>query len=499
MDYRELLRKKIDENKEEMFIFLKDLIAIRSVAGDAVKVKAKEAGDKKTEVLPFGEGVHKAFGFMLEKARKEGFETENVENYGGHIEFGGYIYDGSGEMTGTSPEVMGIVCHLDTVPEGEGWKYDPFGCERDGDRIYGRGTIDDKGPAVAVFFAMKALKECGLIPEKKVRLILGLDEETKWEGMEHYLSEFQAPDFGFTPDSEFPLIYGEKGIINFDIASKFSKTDNKGLALRSFKGGQAVNMVAENARVIINSGKPERYGEIKEEAAAFRNEKEAVIKTKVIGKSLEITTGGVSAHGSKPELGVNAISVMMDFLGQFDFTNEDINDFIDFYNRHIGYEINGGSLGCGFSDEPSGKLTVNVGKIEMDTRAVRLSMNVRYPVTQSDKKVYEGIAPVIERYDLGIIKKLHHEPLYRSLDDPMVKTLLAVYREHTGDTESAPKVIGGGTYARAMDNCIAFGASFPGQRDIAHQKDEFINASDMIKMTNIFADAIYRLSKSEIM
>jgi len=144
-------------------------------------------------------------------------------------------------------------------------------------------------------------------------------------------------------------------------------------------------------------------------------------------------------------------------------------------------------------------LTVNVGKIEMDTRAVRLSMNVRYPVTQSDKKVYEGIAPVIERYDLGIIKKLHHEPLYRSLDDPMVKTLLAVYREHTGDTESAPKVIGGGTYARAMDNCIAFGASFPGQRDIAHQKDEFINASDMIKMTNIFADAIYRLSKSGIM
>jgi len=187
----------IGEYREEMIRTLQELIAIKSVAAEPL------------EGAPFGAGVQEAFAYMLRKAKTEGFETENIDNYGGHIEFGGYLFDEEGEMIGTSDEIMGILCHLDVVPEGKDWDFDPYGGELIDDRIYGRGAIDDKGPTVAAFYAMKALKDAGVVPEKKVRLILGLDEETGWKGMDYYLKRVKHPDFGFTPDGDFPAIHGE--------------------------------------------------------------------------------------------------------------------------------------------------------------------------------------------------------------------------------------------------------------------------------------------------
>lgn len=482
MDYKDQLKNKIEENREAMLASLKQLLAIRSVVEPA-------KGD-----MPFGAGVQKAFEYMLELGTKEGFDSENIDNYGGHIDFGGYLTDKKGDITAVNGETMGIVCHLDTVPEGEGWTHPPFAGEIEDGKMYGRGTIDDKGPAIAAFFAMKAIKGCGIVPEKRVRLILGLDEETGWAGMRYYLEKVKAPDFGFTPDAEFPAIHGEKGVLIFDIAKKFGKTENKGLELRSFKGGSAPNMVAANARVIVLADQKETYEEIKESAAAFRERTNHQIKTKVIGKTLEIVTTGVSAHGARPESGFNAISSMMEFLGGLSFNNEDVNDFIDFYNRYIGYELDGVSLGCGLEDEPSGKLVLNVGMAEMDGKAARLTINIRYPVTFDEEAVYQAIMPLLNRYHFGIVKSLHHKPLYRPLDDPFITTLVDCYRDHTGDNETQPIVIGGGTYARAMDHCVAFGASFPGEREVAHQKDEFIEIEQLMVMTNIYADAIYRLT-----
>jgi len=482
MDYKDQLKNKIDENREAMLASLKQLLAIRSVVEPA-------KGD-----MPFGAGVQKAFEYMLEQGKKEGFDTENIDNYGGHIDFGGYLTDKKGNITAVNDETMGIVCHLDTVPEGEGWTHPPFAGEVEDGKLYGRGTIDDKGPAIAAFFAMKAIKDCGFVPEKRIRLILGLDEETGWLGMRYYLEKVKAPDFGFTPDAEFPAIHGEKGVLIFDVAKKFTKSENKGLELRSFKGGEAPNMVAANARVIVRADKKEVYEAIKNSAVAFREKTGHQIKTKVIGKTLEIVTTGVSAHGARPESGFNAISSMMEFLGGLSFNNEDVNDFIDFYNRYIGYELDGVSLGCGFEDEPSGKLILNVGMAEMDGKAARLTINIRYPVTFDEEAVYQAIMPLLNRYHFGIVKSLHHKPLYRPLDDPFITTLVDCYRDHTGDFESQPMVIGGGTYARAMDHCVAFGASFPGEREVAHQKDEFIEIEQLIVMTNIYADAIYRLT-----
>ena len=482
MDYLEKLKNKIEENKDEMIATLQELIAIRSVVEPA-----------KGE-MPFGEGVQKALEYLLEKGTKEGFDAENIDNYGGHIDFGGYLKDEKGNITAINTETMGIVCHLDTVPEGDGWSHPPFAGEIADGKIFGRGAIDNKGPAVSALFAMKALNDLGLIPEKRVRLILGLDEETGWIGMKYYLEKVKAPDFGFTPDAEFPAIHAEKGVLIFDIAKKFAKSENKGLELRSFTGGEAANMVAANARVILRAERKETYEEIKAKVAEFRETAKVQIRTKVIGKTLEIVTTGISAHGARPECGVNAISAMMEFLGGLSFGNEDVNDFIDFYNQHIGYELDGTSLGCGLTDEPSGKLVLNVGMIELDPKAGRLTINVRYPVTFDEDAVYDSVMPVVNKYHFGIIKGLHHKPLYRSLDDPFIKTLMDCYRDNTGDMETQPLVIGGGTYARAMDHCVAFGASFPGEQEVAHQKDEYLAIDSLMAMTNIYADAIYRLA-----
>lgn len=484
--------KLIDEYTDEMIAVLQELVRIRSV--EAEPVETLEKG-----LLPFGAGVQEAFEYMLARGEADGFETENVDNYGGHIEFGGYELDEDGEIVGTSEEIMGILGHLDVVPEGDlsGWKFDPYeGVIEDG-KIYGRGTDDDKGATLAAYFAMKALKDSGFVPAKKVRLILGLDEETNWDGMRYYLSKVKAPDFGFTPDADFPAINGEKGMLVFEIAKKFGKNVNKGLELRSISGGSAPNVVADYARAVVRDDISGNYDKIKELAAQFRNETGYKIVVRGIGKSLEITASGVSAHGATPWAGLNAVSVMMMFLQRLDIVNEDAAEFVEFYNKYIGFETDGKSIGCGFADEKSGKLVFNIGMIEMDTKSVRLTVNVRYPVTVNSDAVYEGMMPVLNKYNLGVIKEKDMKPIYIEEDSKFITTLMDVYRKHTGDCESKPLVIGGGTYAKACEGIVAFGPLFPGEPEYAHQPNECIKIENLVLAAKIYADAIYSLTKAD--
>ena len=469
---------KIEENFDQQVKTLQELISIKSVAEDPVMTKDGEN-------YPFGSGVQDAFAYALDKGKELGFEAVNIDNYGGHIDFG------------NGPEVVGILGHLDVVPEGDGWSFDPYSGAIVDDYIYGRGTTDDKGPVVAALFAMKALKDAGYAPKKTVRLILGLDEETGWKGMYYYLDRVKAPDYGFTPDADFPALNGEKGILTFEIAKKFAKNQLKGLELRSLKGGKAANMVADTARAVVRAENMDVYSSIKDMAAEARKETGHKINIKGVGKSLEITTEGIAAHGATPEAGLNAISIMMNFLGKLNFVNDDVNDFVGFYNDYIGFDLNGDAIGCGLEDEMSGKLTFNVGEVEYTKEAITLTINVRYPVTATDDQVYDGILPLINKYNLGIIKLKHQKPIYMDPESPMIRALMEVYQENTGDKETKPLVIGGGTYARACDNIVAFGAAFPGDPDLMHQKDEKLSLEKFKLMTKIYADAIYKLTQED--
>ncbi|MDR2356423.1 MAG: dipeptidase PepV [Clostridiales Family XIII bacterium] len=474
-DNETALHARIDALAEEMIESLRALIAIRSV------------GTPAEEGAPFGAGVQAAFAHMLARAQADGFATGNADNYGGHIEFGGADAETSEEAART----LGILVHLDVVPEGNGWSCDPFLGKRADGRIYGRGATDDKGPAIACYYAMKALKDTGFAPRKRVRLILGLDEETGWEGMRRYLARFGPPDFGFTPDADFPAIHGEKGILIFELAKKLGKTTAKGLELRKLGGGTAANTVADRARAVVRGGD---YEALKAKVAEYRNETGRQIYAKGVGKSLEIGANGISAHGATPENGLNAISVLMEFLPRLGLVNESALEFVDFYNRHIGFDLRGAGMGCAIEDDPSGPLVFNVGTVSGDTEAVILTVNVRYPVTMTQERVYESMLPVIHRYDLGLVKLDHKPPIYVPADDPLIETLMAVYRRHTGDAESRPGVIGGGTYARAAKNIVAFGPGFPGDPELAHQKDEYISEENLVRLAKIYADAIYALA-----
>ena len=465
-DYQQIL----SGYREEMFRTLQELVSIESVV-------AEPKGE-----LPFGENVEKAFRTALAKCEEFGFETFDAHHYGGHAEIG------EGE------ECMGILAHLDVVPLGEGWDYDPLGGTIENGRMYGRGTNDDKGPAVASMYAMRAVKESGIQLNKRVRLIFGLDEEVgEWEGIDKYFEEAGEPDFGFTPDADFPLVQAEMGILVFDLVKKFKKAPKQGYVLKSIQGGRAYNMVADSCTAVITGDN----AAIKSKVEAYWEHTAYEISCRARGRSMEVITRGVPAHGAHPEKGLNAISVMMDFLKEIPFENEDVNDFIEFFNKKIGFNIHGWMIGAGLKDEISGDLIWNTGIIDVNEERGSLTINVRYPVTGNAEEVYDGIAHHLDEYDVGVVKGPHKEGIYIPAEDPLVETLMDIYRKHTGDTTTPPIITGGGTYARAMKHGVAYGIKFPGEEATEHQKNEYIDLENMMKAAAIYAEAIVRLCSDE--
>ena len=187
----------------------------------------------------------------------------------------------------------------------------------------------------------------------------------------------------------------------------------------------------------------------------------------------------------------------MDFLGGLNFLNDGTSDFVDFYNERIGFNLHGERIGCALEDEDSGKLTFNVGLAELDRNAAKLTINLRYPVSCTGEQVYAGIMEVLDEYGYGIVKTRERLPINIDEESQLVSTLVRIYRAHTGDMDSKPLVIGGGTYARAFENIVAFGARFPGRSELGHRKNEKISADDMVKLAQIYAEAVYELAKAE--
>ena len=459
------LHKEVLKYKDELIKDLQDSIRIKSVEEEA------KPG------MPFGEGPAKALEHFLSVGEKLGFKAENFDNYAGHIDFG----------TDDQEEMVGILGHVDVVPEGTGWDHDPYGAEIVDNKMFGRGTLDDKGPMMICLYAMKALKDAGIPLKRKVRMILGANEETGWGCMKHYFEKLQMPHpaVSFTPDSEFPVTFAEKGILR---ALFKVKTD----ADIAVKAGNVFNAVPESTTITL----PLSYKEAVERELPLYNEgKENKVSFEIAENKIIVTSKGVAAHAAHPSLGYNSLSALMIFLGRLDIKENGFKEMIKFFNDKIQMEFNGKLLGLNLVDEPSGEITINFGKCYVENGELIVSMDMRFPVTFEAESIKEKLFTVLNEYGLTFEPLKEEKPLYVPKDNFLVKTLMEVYQDMTGDMESQPISTGGGTYAKAVSNCVAFGALLKGTPDSMHQKNECMDLASLDTLLPLFVETIYRLAK----
>ena len=466
---KEEIRELCKNYHDDIIDSLRDILQYNSIQADP------ESGQ------PFGEEVDKCLNKTLEMAEDLGFKTGNIDGYAGYAEIG------EGE------EMLGILCHLDIVPAGDDWSYPPFAGEIADGKMYGRGTLDNKGPVIASLYAMKVIQDLGIELNKRVRLIVGTNEESGWEGIDYYKEHAEMPGIAFSPDAQFPVIHAEKGILIFNLNKKLEKKENiepGRITVKSVTGGNAPNMVPDRAKAILVG----EFDYICNELEKYNNRWDGELQLTKIDEGLELVAKGISAHGSMPQDGINAVSHLINFLTEIDITEDEKAEFLNQYAELIGLDYFGENIGCQISDEVSGPLIFNVGQIELDDDKAKVVVNIRYPVQSSAGEVFTGIEDKLKSTGWEIEKGEHKEPLHVEKDSELVKSLMKIYQEETGDHDATPIAIGGGTYARAVEKAVAFGPLFPGQPELAHQKDEYIGVDDLIKNTVIYANAIAALA-----
>ncbi len=389
--------------------------------------------------MPFGEGVQKSLDYFLSLANSFGFQTKDYDGYVGEVVWG-------------EGEPFAILAHLDVVPAGNGWIHPPFGgvIDYENKKIWGRGTMDDKGPAIIALYALKALKDRGFTPNRTIKLIVGCNEESGWACIDYYNKVAKMPDEGISPDADFPVIYAEKGIMQIKI-----ETQNTSRAT-SILGGGAANMVCDLCTAVapIDEQLLATYG---------LTNQDGVILSK-----------GKSAHGSTPHLGINAISPILKYLGLFELENTLFTEK------------------CGLKDleDETGKLTFSPNVIQADESTITIICDCRYPATISREVVID----ILEKSGLNYTT-LHEQPaLYNDKQCFLISTLLSVYNEVTGCC-AQPIAIGGGTYARALKCGAAFGPEEQGEESTIHQPNEYITFEKIEKCFKIYTLAIERLTK----
>ena len=431
---------------QDEYKFLESLIGIESTGASEIK----EPG---LGTLPYGSAPFSALKFFLDDASASGMRTGVIENRVGWCEFGP-----------ADADLIGIVCHLDVVPAGDGWTTSPFELTLKDGILYGRGIVDDKGPACASYFAMKRLLASGFMPSKRIRLILGTDEERTCSCVETYAELGEIPSFAITPDAEFPVIYAEKGILHVKIVNSSPST------LKAI-GGSAANMVPASCSCSING--------------------------------VEYSAKGKMAHASKPDLGANAI---FELIKQLDSASVDYSSsaLLSFISKEIVYTSPAEYTGCSVTDE-SGSVTANPSVLNCSDSGESLVIDIRCPVTYQMSDIVAKLSATAESYGLTVEVLNQMDPLYKSKDLPQIALLTEIWKSNMPSYSgykpvylseyTEPIAIGGGTYARHMPNTIAFGIQAPWQEDQCHQANECRALSDFETDIKVMTEAIMGLSE----
>ena len=392
---------------------------------------------------PFGKGCADCLCHFLGLAESMGFETHNYDNYIGEVVWG-------------EGEEFAVLAHLDVVPAGDGWKYPPFGAEMNDDvsaggtkgmKIWGRGALDDKTPAIIILYAMKALRDFGVKPSKKFKLILGCNEEDGWECIDHYNKVAKMPRVGFTPDANFPAIYAEFGILH--LALRFPLNDG---VIAELSAGDAINMVPACAKATL----------VKDHAPTTVTAPDGAVAT-VSGTT--VTAEGRSAHGSLPHDGKNALGALVYALKS---ESPELS--------HIWELIFEDGVGVRSITDSTGTLTMSPDVASYKDGVLEIKVDIRYPATHN----VEEITSAFDKCGVDYTILSHKGPLYNDPDSELISTLGRVYSAYSGE-ETAPLAIGGGTYARALECGCAFGPELPGFEATIHQPNEFIECDALVE------------------
>lgn len=417
---------------------------------------------------PFGRDIQDCLDYTLKLADEMGFLVKDHEGYYGSIEMG------------EGDETFGILVHLDIVPIGEGWTFDPLGKDLVDGKLYGRGALDDKGPAIAALYAMKAVSEAGIPLRRKVRLILGCDEESGMQCMEYFKKHDVTPDLSISPDGEFPLTNSEKSIVNAVFERRFQSSI-------TVSAGEAANVVPGEAVAFV----PIPLADVKDIAESFGNNSDCSLVLTAKDGGTHIKVIGSIAHASMPEEGLNALQSMFCFLSLLPLEKDDMAIVLSLKEK-FKMEYYGQSIGLDKADV-SGRLTLNMGVVRWDETGFALTFDLRCPTSLSSEGIKKALCDAMEPTG-ALLKHYLFKPGYSLAEDSeIVSKLLNVFKARTG-LDLPPKKIGGGTYARTLPNAVSFGPDGYLCESSAHVADEFITIEQLLFNAKILADAIIALA-----
>ena len=458
----------LDSKKDEMLNSLSNIISFPSIS-----IPSSNSS------YPFGKACTDVLDYTLNLGRELGFRVKNIDGYCGYIEFG------------EGDEILGIIGHLDVVPADDNWTYPPFKATINDGKLFGRGAIDDKGPVIASLYAMKAIMDTIKV-NKRVRLILGLNEEKDWECINYYKAHEESPTIGFSPDADFPCIYAEKGILTVFIKQKLEELPIKIINIDT--NNNAINVVPKYCKVTLGINSRYNTEEVNSYINEIINDEKLNMNSIINNGNIEITSIGVAAHSAHPDLGINSISNLIVLLDNL-YKHYNIKySILDLFNKYINTEYNGKSLNINYTDE-SGSLTLNVGDFSISEEFIQIGLNLRIPITISLDNVSNTFYKLSDEFsNISINITGEKEPLYIDKENSLITTLCNIYNEFT-NSNAKPIPIGGATYARAFKNCVSFGANFPGDKDMCHQVDEYISIDKLLLSSKIYAKAIYELAK----
>lgn len=455
------IKQYVQDNRANILADLKTLVDIPSVRGEAM------------ENAPFGKEVARVLDTALNMAQNMGLETNNCEGYMGYA-----------HLKGKRKEQLAIIAHLDVVPQGNGWTADPFDMQIRDNWVIGRGVADDKGPAVIALYAAKYFKDNNIELPYSLRILLGTSEETDMADVDYYLANYESPAFCLTPDSEYPVCYGEKGITGGNIIS--SKITNGNIV--EINGGVATNVVPDRAYAVVRASisdlKPCNGIELSEQNG-----------------NVKISAFGVGGHAAMPENTTNAIAVLVNYILQNNLAMAEEARYLQLLQPILN-EYNGKALGIDCCDGMFTPLTCIGGMISLENNFFKQNINIRYPTNTSHNALNKAISNMVQKANATFEISADHPPMLIKPDSDIINTLVGTYNDITGKNKK-PYTMGGGTYARHFAKAVAFGiedsdVQAPSFAGPMHGANEGFSIDLLMQSVEIYITAIYKLMQLEL-